>query len=385
MLGRSAACLLAIVVVAPALAGCTNDEAPAARDDGETLRPGSAGGAAPGGSATTGTATTSSPPVKSPAQRWHFHDHWKGEPTITLVNRTLELNATQRHDGLPALSALVELDPGVIVPPETGTLRVSASWTGTEGGALNLTYRPADSSGFHPGGDIGNGGNVSLSVTESNADVPHRAASLWAWNLTAVPAGTPPTLPPREVSIVITATIGRPLFIDPPHVDWWQGATTAPLVLGATGTIDAARTPAGNLTLPPAAGGAQQPPKPADATRPVRVPVDEGRIVPEGAKTIIVLLNWTTDLPDAKLAVHYRELNLPSSGPMLLAKDGPTSRVFAVEVDPHQTDTTYSNRTTWEFDVVPDGDAAAFRGSFTLYAWVARVEQDAALRETIGA
>lgn len=368
MLDRRAACLLALAVLAPAFAGCAEDAAPAARD--ERLRNGATDARDDGG---TTTSITVMP--KPPSQRWHFHDHWKGQPTLVLVNRTVTLNASQDAHGLPALSALVTLEPGVIVPPETGTVGVTVTWDAAAQGAINLTYRPADANGYAPAGDIENGERANITVTESMTDVPHRAHSLWAFNLTAIAGGTPPTLPPRDVHVLVTATIGRPLFIDPPHLDWWQDQDAIPLVEGATGSFGAARTPAANLTLPDPDGGAT----PADMARPARVPADEGRIVPEGAKVVVVHLEWTSEVPDQKLAVRYREANLPSEGDMPLAKDGATSRVFVVPVDPDQTDTTYSNRTTWEFEVLPEGDASAFRGTFTLHAWVARVEGDAAL------
>lgn len=375
-----AAAVLVVLLVTPALAGCADEAAPAAQQD--TLRPANTGSG--------GGVTTSTPIPKPATERWHFHDYWKGSPTIELLNRTVELNATTDAQGLPALSAIFTLDEGIIVPPETGQLDVVATWASEfaasgEGaaGLLNLTYRPADANTFQPGGDLANGGVVTIRVTETMADVPHRAGSLWAFNLSAKAGGTPPELPPRMVHVTVTATIGRPLFIDPPHLDWWQGNDVIPLVMGAKGQLQgSARTPAGNVTIPQLGGPTS--PTPGDFSKPARVPVDAERIVPEGTRTLVVLLNWTSEVPDQKLLVRYREGNLGMEGPLEVAKDGATNRVFVLAVDNDQTDTTYSNRTTWEFEVVPEGDAGAFRGEFTFYAWVARVETDRALRQTIG-
>lgn len=373
MPGRKLVLALGALLLAPALAGCA-DEAPSA----EQVRPGST--TLPPGMTEDDVAVKPAPkPVNA---RWHFHDHWKGQPTIEIFNATTTLNATQGGDGLPALSAILVLAEGDMVPPEAGVVSITATWAEGTTGLLNVTFRPADSNGFYAAGDLANGGVVNISVTESMADVPHRAKSLWVFNLTAKPGGTPPAVPTGDIVVRMTATIGRPLFIDPPHLDWWQEYDVLPLVMGVQGTIETtARTPAGNVTLP----GLSPATKPAQATEPARVPVEAGRIVPEGSQTIVVLLNWTTDLPDKKLVVNWRESNLPSSGAMEIVRDGPANRVFIMPVDPDQTDTTYSNRTTWEFEVLPEEETDAFRGGFTLYAWVARVEVEEALRDTIGA
>lgn len=369
---RRLALLLGLAVLAPALAGCAS-EAPGAKE--EPLTQGGAG-------TTTGAGGSPADPVvptvkpKTTSERWHFHDHWKGNPTILLVDANVTFNATVGGNGLPALSALVALPNGLIVPPETGYLTLNVSWDagGAPGGGLvNVTYRPADSNDFFGAGDLANGNATYLRTTESNCDVPHRQQSAWLFNLTARPAAEPaPGAPPATVRFTVHATIGRPLFIDPPHLDWWQGGDVLTLVAGHAADVATAATPAGNLTLPGA--GAPAAATPGDATQGVRVPVDEGRIVPEGTKSVVVMLNWTSTAAPAKLALQYRELNLPSEGPMDLAVDGESSRVFVLPVRAPQTDTTYSNRTTWEFHVVPEGEPAAqFHGSFTLVAWATRL------------
>ena len=351
--------ILAALIVGAVFAGCAGDS-----DQGQPLQ---------GGSASSGVVTSDPPtPIVTPtpkptSQRWHFHDYWKGSPTLTLFDGNVTLNATVSDAGTPALSALLLLPNGVIVPAETGSLTVNASWAQTApGGAVNLTYKPADSNGFFGAGMLANGKPVVVNTTESMCDVPHRQESLWKFNLTAAPDGTPPGLPARDLHVIITATIGRPLFIDPPHVNWWIGSNVLPLVDGAKGDVFTATTAASNLTIltSPAAAGAA--PSPASA----RVPVDDGRIVPEGAKTVIAVLNWSSQAPNQKLSLRYEESNLPSTGPMQLSKDGANSRVFTLDVRAAMTDTTYSNHTTWAFDVVPDGQTPAFQGTFTLVAWV---------------
>lgn len=393
VVGRPLVLLVAVATLVPALAGCA-DDTPAGTTN-EPLRPG-------GTSASTPTPSPNAPIPKSMNERWHFHDYWKGTPTITIMENDTTLEPTASPEGATGLSAILTPADGVIVPPETGTLSVTITWEETlPGGAINLTYRPADSNGFHAAGDVANGETLNITVTESMADVPHRPRSLWAFNVTAVPGGTPPLMPARDVRVVVTATIGRPLFIDPPHVNWWQTGDVLPLVAGATGTLTTATGATGNVTVPrapavPPTLPPAQPPAtptlpvgPTEAAEPARVPVDAGRIVPEGARSIVVSLNWTSEVPDAKLAVHYRESNLGTSGPLDVTEDGAGHRVFTLLVDNDQTDTTYSNRTTWEFMVVPEptqaGAPAAFHGEFTLYAWVTKLEPAAALRETVGA
>ena len=386
------ALLVGLLLAAPALAGCASDE-PEARGGGTTPTGSGAPFAAP---------TPSTPDVERPrgtSERWHFHDHWKGSPTITLFDQDVTLNATPvGGDGVPAFSTLVALPHGVIVPPETGFLTFNVSYDDPHAGVVNLTYRPADSNDFFAAGDLVKGTGFVLNTTESMCDVPHRQLSAWRFNLTGKPAAEPAGLPSQTIRLNITATIGRPLFIDPPHLNWWRDGEVIPLVEAAAGELHTARTPAGNVTtpepasvVPPTPTAPTVPPSTApsapvpsgdDLTTTYRVPVDEGRIVPEGAKSIVVVLNWTSQAPDAKLALRYMENNFPTEGPMDILSDGTGSRIFVLKIEPAQTDTTYSNRTTWEFRIVPEGEpAAAFDGTFTLVAWATRLEPAAAVAQ----
>lgn len=367
--------LVASLLVVPALAGCASKEEPSQYQP-EPVQPGSTSSGSP-------AAQSPTPAVERPrgtSERWHFHDYWQGSPTITLVATNVTFGPMVGGDGLPALGSLVELPHGTIVPPETGFLEFNVTWPGATAGLVNITYKPADSNDFFVAGEVERGVSLRLNTTESNADVPHRQLSAWKFNLTAKPGGTPPALPPRDVNFTVTATIGRPLFIDPPHLNWWRDGDVIPLVDAAGGEIRTARTPATNATLPgiPGAPDPASPPrapKPEEVATSMRVAVDAGRIVPEGAKSIVAILNWSSPMSGAALALRYQENNYPSEGPMELAQEGAGSRVYVLSVAQAQTDTTYSNRTTWEFRVVPEGGpAAAFDGSFTLVAWATRYE-----------
>ena len=386
VLGRNARLLALVLLAAALLAGCAADE---------PVQPGATKGT---GGSTTGSGSAGSPVVaptspspdrpRGTSERWHFHDYWKGNPTIVLYDGVVTLNATPvGGDGLPALSAFVDLPHGVIVPPETGFLTLNASYDEPFAGVINVTYRPADSNDFQVAGDIRKGAPLLLNTTESNCDVPHRQTSAWRFNVTAKPSPDAPGPLPTEFRLNITATIGRPLFIDPPHLNWWRDGEIIPLVSGASGELRTARTPATNLTLPaptslvPTAPAPAVPPEvkapttPDGLTQTYRVRVDSGRIVPEGTKTIVAVLNWTSEMPDAKLALLYKEINYPSEGALEVVAEGAGTRTFVLQVAQAQTDTTYSNRTTWEFRVVPEGDpAAAFDGTFTLVAWASRLE-----------
>lgn len=372
MMGK--ALVLALILAAPALAGC------ASRTQGEPARPNNAANV-------PFSDETSAPPVtvtpKPTSARWHFHDYWHGTPVITLLNTTVTLNFTVDESGARVLSTLVSLPSGVIVPAETGMLTINVTWpeaVPVPGGAVNLTYKPADSNLFYGAGNLSSGRATYVMTTASMCDVPHRQESLWKFNLTAVPNGTPPLLPARDVLVNITATIGRPLFIDPPHLDWWLGNPVIPLVTNAKGEVAATFVTKGaNLTLPTDPQTATPSNTPAD----VRVSMDDGRIVPEGANSLVVVLNWTTQMPNAKLGVRYKESNQPSEGALKIMKDGAASRTFVLGLRPPQTDTTYSNRTTWEFHVRPDPsgvDSGAFSGSFTLNAWASTLTPDEALK-----
>jgi len=355
--------ILAALVAAPALAGCASN----APD--EPLKTGSSNSNSPAPT-TSGSSATPTAGTQTKAERWHFHDYWNGEPVITLFDDTVTLEPTARADLTGGLSVVFALPKGTIVPPETGQLDLSVAWAGTAGGRLNLTYRPADTSAFQPGGDLANGGTSIILTSESMTDVPHRARSLWAFNLTAAApaadaASAEPGVAGRDVRVVITATIGRPLFIDPPHLDWWQGTDAFALVAAYQGEVTTAITPAGNLSL-------DAPRQQADAQT-ISVHADAGRIVPEGTQTIIARLAWTSQAPSTTLALAYAEDNEGTSGPAEVLEDAAGERWFSIAVAPGQTDTTYSNRTTWRFYVTPDSTAPAFSGSFSLDVWVSRL------------
>jgi hypothetical protein len=379
---RSWAAVLAVsLFLGAGLAGCAS----------KAQQGGSEQPAAVQGDAPVADPTAQSLPTPTPmSQRWHFHDYWHGSPTITLLDQDVNFSPMTDANGMPELGVVVSLPQGVIVPAETGFLTVNATWndtTGAGGGAVNLTYRPSDSQGYFGAGNLTKGKPLVIFTTESMCDVPHRQQSFWRFNFTAVPNGTPPTLPPPTVHVKVTATIGRPLFIDPPHIDWWQGADTLPLVKGAKGDIATATTRAGNVTLAGVGANAGTSGTPSPAAQDVVVPVDAGDIVPEGAVSIVAVLNWTSQAPQQKLTLHYQEGNYPSAGAMSVAKDADGSRVFVLSVQPAQTDTTYSNRTTWEFHVLPEGGTgteAAFQGSFTLVAWVTKLAPQDAVRAATG-
>lgn len=372
---RRLAALAALLVAFPALAGCSDPEDELSA--GTTTSGSSTANPMPG-STGTGTTTSAPPPrIKSPNERWHFHDYWGQSPTITLVEGWYRLAPTTGADGLPALSAIVELPQNVIVPPETGSLEFNVTWNETALTKLNLTFRPADSNDFHPAGDLARQVPLKVNTTESMCDVPHRQQSFWRLNFSAVrPSGVPPVASPVEFHLNLSATIGRPLFIDAPHINWWQDMEMIPLVTAASGTFQGAATPVANVSLPDDLSPTST--TPATFTQRERVPVDAGRIVPEGAKSVVVMLNWTdASPPGAKLKVRWKEGNSLTEGVLDVAVDSEGGRVFSLPVTPGQTDTTYSNRTTWEFHVLPDSEPAAFHGSYTLVAWASRLTPEA--------
>lgn len=381
MLPRRLAAWAVLALVLPALAGCASKETPAST--------GSVDGGRIGGAKSTTTSSSSSsaevpppPPITGTSARWHFHDYWKGHPTITLTDQNVTLTPT-----LQGLSAVVELPQGVIVPPETGLITINLSWASPSTGVINLTYRPSDSVDFLPYADAESGHAVRIFTTESNCDVPHRQKSLWAFNLTAKPSADPatPGFPTTQLRLVVQATIGRPLFIDPPHFDWWRDSEVIDLVRTTSGELSTLASPAANATIPDPTsipGALGVPPTQDNAAafvqsvnRSARIPATPGRIVPEGATNVVVLLNWSAKAPQMpKLTVTYEEQNNPSSGELPVTVDGDQSRIFVLAVRPPQTDTTYSNRTTWQFHVIPEGDpAGAFEGSYQMTAWVTRL------------
>jgi hypothetical protein len=380
-----------LALVLPALAGCASKhDTPAASVSGGTIGGGSAATGAPRSMAMPDAA-----PINGTSARWHFHDYWHGKPTIILADQDLQLQPS-----VGGLSAILELPQGVIVPPETGYLTVNVTWPAPATGVINLTYRPSDSNDFATIKDAASGSPVIIPTSESMCDVPHRQKSLWAFNLTAMPStdASNAGAPTNQVHVVVRATIGRPLFIDPPHFNWWQGGEALDLVKSVTmdlGTVATAQ--AGNVTAPDPTAllpKGTTPPTQSDvaatarqANESARIPATGGRIVPEGAANVVVLLNWTPAGPQMpKLRVTYQEQNFPSSGAMPVTVEGDTSRIFVLPIQPGQTDTTYSNRTTWEFHVLPEGDgAAAFKGTFTLTAWTTRLSQAEAVAMAKGA
>lgn len=381
---RLAALSVALLLALGPLAGClgAKDEAPTKK----TVKPRPA----------SPVATT--PPAKDPdevnttlGKRWHFHNYWGLSPNLTLFDGEVGLDPTKAPDIRlsPAPSVVLGrvtfgLPQGRIVPPETGTITAIVHYNATPAagapetiGGLNLSYKPANVAEFIPAGTLTPGGPLTFPVTADMTDVPHRGRSIWEFSLAAAPSVQAVAVANMTVHVQLVATIGRPIFIDPPHLDHWKGAETLPLI-SSEKALHGARSP---LTQAPYVRLVPDPTAPAaePSERLAAFPVVNGSVVPESSKTVLVRLTWAATAPVAGTpGIEYLEENAGTTSVVTPVSDKVGERLYKIDVIPRMTDSPYANQSTWRFNVLLEGEAGAWSGTIKLEAWATKLSRDAA-------
>ncbi|MHB8606000.1 MAG: hypothetical protein ACYDCK_12170 [Thermoplasmatota archaeon] len=313
-------------------------------------------------------------------QRWHFHNYWGTSPNLTLFDGDVDF-----QNGVPDVACCppivqegrldISLAQGKIVPPETGRIDVRLLYNATPLlSGINVSFKPANSQAFIPAGAVKPQGSLRIPVSSAMTDVPHRSRSLWQFRLEAEPAAAGVGIANGTVHVKIVATIGRPIFIDPPHIDNWQGQTILHEFKG-TRAARVAKSPDG--TYFDASSGSA-------STSVASFPLVNGSIIPEGTQTVLARLRWTSDAPlpaasdPTSLSLTYSEENAGTKGALQLVKDSPGERIFKLAIDPKLADNPYGNQSTWIIDVNLDATAGAFSGSVTLDVWAAKLPSDVA-------
>ncbi|HVL47867.1 MAG TPA: hypothetical protein VM889_04865 [Candidatus Thermoplasmatota archaeon] len=359
--------LVVVVLLAAAVAsaGCLGAKSPAAGRPIEDVKP----------QTTPSTPTAPVVPTRPPPEeRWHFHNYWGSTPNITLLDGPVSIPLTPpKRDatGVRAGEVFVGLEHGKIVPPETGAILVTINWSagGSLPARLNLSYRPANAENFTSVGPVKPGNTTSIFVWDAMTDIPHRGRSVWTFHLTGEPdrAGGL-AIANGTVRMKVEAWIGRPIFIDPPHLDHWNGSKTLPVV---DRSLEVSGAKVGDRGYAVAGESGLQ-------KHLAEFRVVDGDVVPAGTKYVYARLSWSGASPaSAKpLALSYAEDNANTSGAPKPFASGDDWRAYRIEVIPRMTDSPYTNQSTWAFRVAIDLPAGAFEGVVKLQAWATRVESD---------
>jgi len=205
-----------------------------------------------------------------------------------------------------------------------------------------------------------------VNVTEAMADAAHTGASGWSFRLLAGPDEHGLAVANGTVHVRAIAWLGRPIIIDPPHRDHWGGAEVLAM---ATATFEgrATKTAQGYVVAEGAAARTQE--------SVLAIVPPNGTVVPEGATTIVVRLDWTQTAPlpvPPGLAVAWREGQTLTSGLATKEETGSTFALYRILVDTKTVDSPYSARSVWRLDVVLEDTAPAFDGKLTVQGWAAK-------------
>ncbi len=317
---------------------------------------------------------------ESMGKRWHFHNYWGLNPNLTVFDGVVTLSPQNLSAAVvPTVVAVggvkFGLPYGRIIPPETGTVTVTILYNASPAlGEIDVSYKPANLAKFVPAGTVAAGGSVAIPTTEPMADVPHRGRSVWEFRLASANKERTPTSAVGDVHVVVVATIGRPIFVDRPHIDHWKGLDLLP-VLADERLARAAKTPREHPYLDlNASSGTEFRDSLAEF-----LPAN-GSVVPEGTRTLLARLQWTGTLPSdpSLLALEFIEENSGAFGAGKLVADNAGERLYKIEVSPRQTDNPYGNQSTWRFLVMLEGQAGAFDGRIRLDVWATRTALDEA-------
>lgn len=353
---------LGLVLLGAALAGCV--------DNADEKPPPSKLRDEKGGATGSDGATTSTPPRTniSSSKRWHFHNYWGLSDNLVLFDGDVALAPEAAVAGKTPKVGIGTFTPkdGTIVPPETGRITFEVTWNGTlPERPLNVSYRAANMTDFLDAGPA-LPGPAEIAVAEPMADAAHTGRSAWTFRLEAAPDERGVAVANGTVHLRAVAWLGRPIIIDPPHRDQWAGKTV--LALGESAFEGrAAKTAKGFVVQ----SGAET--TTSDAVMKLVPP--NGTVVPEGAASILVRLDWTLTAPlpvAPAFVVRWSETQNGAAGEAAKETGGATFQVYRIPIDAKSTDSPYGDRSTWAFALDLADGSPAFDGKATMRAWVGK-------------
>lgn len=353
------AVLLAVLLLAAALAGCAeNTDTPPPSKLRDEQDP--AGGAS--STATQPRATISS------SKRWHFHNYWGLSDNIVLFDAEVGIAPDVAVAGKTPKFGAGAFAPkdGTIVPPETGRIVFTVTWNGTlPERPLNVTYKAANMTAFLDAGPA-LPGPAEVAVLEPMADAAHTGESGWRFRIEAAPDERGVAVANGTVHVRAVAWLGRPIIIDPPHRDQWNGASV--VALGETAFEGRAAKTAKGFVVQSGATTTT-----SDAV--LKLVPANGTVVPEGAASILVRLDWTLTAPlpvAPAFVVRWSETQTGAMGEAAKETGGATFQLYRIPVDSKSTDSPYGDRSTWTLALDLADGSPAFDGKATMRAWVGK-------------
>ena len=346
MVSASGASLVVLtLLVVSLLAGCTDDPPGVASPDDDPI-------------VITDPADRSVFGDPALANRSHLHDYWGGSDALLIIEGERNSGATYSE---PLAIATFRPEPNVVVPQGAATLNITLAWT--DDYPLNayskaeLWVKTANDTVPKSVREIANGETIEVASTNDDNDLPHQLLSAWIFQLVLYPPNGGGYMQyDGTVTATASAHRGLPIPIYPPHPDPWQGATEFLLFDDDFQTTLVAESDmlGGYCT---------------DGCLYTHV-ADEGVIVPVDAAVVIVTL--TQDAPaQIQMALRFHPSDSRDWVYPTPDEDTGTERTYRIVVTDGMGDGPYAKQSLWEFEVVPQQDAApigVYRGSYSVTA-----------------
>jgi hypothetical protein len=363
---------VAIVLLAPLLAGCTAQPSapgsapsqPAAQQHAGLLNSTEAANF----TASTGN-NTESDFAKSLDEKFHTHNYWGGATEKTLLDADIASSdllpqASPTQLGLFAFRAGAgrglgttpfSLPEGNIVPPETNKLEVKVTWADSPTiTGLRLAFSNASSERTTTLPPLPKGGGTyTIPCDLLSNDIPHTSVSKWQFYL--VPSNdVGPGVFNGTAHVAIKAYRNDTLYLAPPHPDLWGANTTLPILNYSTPAkeTDAVFPVDAFLGLPGAITGGSA----SDDTGFGFIPMPNGTIVPPHTGVLQMVLTWKNNstLPNPD-DVHPELRYSPASTRQFFAPSNAVRQgdhiVYTLPVDAKMWDSPYANKSQWAFIV----------------------------------
>ncbi|MBI2077131.1 MAG: carboxypeptidase regulatory-like domain-containing protein [Euryarchaeota archaeon] len=338
-------------------------------------------------------------PVVSANYVAHTHDYWAGRSEVGVADRSYEFKHKNRAQspGSPTATAMDAYetgygavfvgkcwspnygsasefyldDPAQTVWAGTRFINVTFTWSATDAvgvSGLAVGWRHANELGpaatsYNLSRLLKSGETFSIPVDASMWDSGHQSFTSWRfWACLMGKEESPVVLsysPGRAFlgKYHVKASIARgwPLYVEPPHTDFWQGRTTVP-VLDTYSNMTCTGTSCTYYYQNPSAPGNKR----AEFYYFTFVP-PKGRLVPPGTETVRITLAWSTTSPGPAmvkpLSVSYAPANVPPAHQDDITKfktappseRGAASRTYLVKLEPGEPDMFYQRASNWKF------------------------------------
>ena len=386
---RRLAPVLALLLLAGALAGCTAPAAPppTAPPPKDEVQAGIV--STQEASNVTSQESAQSEFAKSLDEKFHTHNYWGGALEKVLMDANVDAGPLVRQNDFGVVGSVFEtffvaafagglgftpfwLPDGSIVPPEATRVEVGVTFqTNPTTTGLKFGFRSADPNSFQWVGPVtADGAPFAIATNLSMNDIPHTTISKWRFFLAPDGGQLPFGVFNGTAHVTIKAFRNDTLYIAPPHPDFWGNLTrlrldeNASAIKGERAIVQVQTTTDGS-----------------DAGF-VFVPLPNNTIVPPHTGVLTLTLNWTNNaavpnVNNIRPDIIYFAGGSPQPHLPDAPATGPNNAVYAIPVTARQWDSPYDKQSGWGFLVYLRSDSPAeqgfglgsvgvFDGSFTL-------------------